>query len=247
MRHRAVTGCPGASPSLPLLCRGCVVCRPDGRHDGTLHVRSASRQQMAVGVCAVAALLVVSSCGSAHSGPASTASAQTASTSEPIGADATVNRDFVDEATVYAYEHPDVFAGVGWTGKEYSQFTILVSHASMASAEVSLLREKVPAGAEGQHVEFVAVANSESDLTRVRDILRPKLDAFQLTGLGLDFEANVVSVGASREQIEKAGGREALLQSLQSELPSGLDDAVEVHEAEVLQIQIEERDDGPTG
>ncbi|QFG67687.1 hypothetical protein [Ornithinimicrobium pratense] len=160
---------------------------------------------------------------------------------EPEGSRApAVDRDFADMVAAYTDEHPDTFASVGWTGEDYSGFTIQVAAGQEDTPEVAWLRRQVPDAAHGgERVEFVTVTHSFSTLDHIRDLLRPRMLDGQINGLGLGSLENVVWVLASRGQIEEAGGEEVLLELLYSDLPDEFQDVLLLEESEMPIVGME--------
>lgn len=147
-----------------------------------------------------------------------------------------VRETFAQEAAEHVYDHPDVFAGVGWTGENSWHFTIQVAENHLDAPEVAWVRERVPDD-QLHMVHFTAVAHSSSDLQRVKDLLGPRMEDQEIIGLGTDFWRNAVQVIATPEDIAAGGGHDAFLSDLKAglpgDLPADLRDAVLLSEGEM--------------
>lgn len=151
-----------------------------------------------------------------------------------------VDRDFADMVAAYTDEHPDTFASAGWTGEDYSTFTIQVAAGQEDTPEMAWLRRQVPDAAHGgERVEFVTVTHSRSTLEHIGDLLRPRMLDGQINGLGWGSEQNVVWVSASREQIDEAGGEEDLLELLYSDLPDRFQEVLLLEEIEMPIVEVD--------
>lgn len=167
--------------------------------------------------------------------------ASVTTSSEPEASRApAVDREFADMVATYIDEHPDVFASAGWTGEDYSTFTIQVAAGQEDTPEVAWLRRQVPDAAHGgERVEFVTVTHSSATLEHIADLLQPRMLDGQINGLGWGSEQNVVWVFASREQIEKAGGEEGLLELLYSDLPEEFEEILLLEESETPTVGVD--------
>ena len=195
---------------------------------------SQRRVAVVMAVCA----LVATSCANLEEGGTTAASpdasptsaapdAAVTSSSQPEASPTAVDQAFVHMAAAYVEEHPNIFAGVGWIGEDYSTFVVQVASGQEDTPEVVWLRGQVPHPARGgEQVEFITVTHSSSSLEHVIELLTPRQVDRHISGLGQDDEHNRVWVGASREQIEAAGGEERLLDLLYSDLPEEFQDVV---------------------
>ncbi|USQ78371.1 hypothetical protein NF556_12005 [Ornithinimicrobium faecis] len=143
-----------------------------------------------------------------------------------------VRETFAQEATKHVYDHPDVFAGVGWTGENSWHFTIQVAEDHLDAPEVDSVRERVPDD-QVHMVHFTTVAHSATDLQRVMDLLGPRMEDHEIIGLGSDFQHNAVRVVATPEAIAAGGGHDAFLRDLKAGLPADL--SADLRDAVVLE------------
>lgn len=199
------------------------------------------RRVVVVAVCA----LVATSCANLDQGGATTASpdasptsaspdAAVTSSSQPGQSPSAVDRDFADLVADYVYENRDAFAGAGWIGEDNSTLAIWVASGQEDAPEVAWLRRQVPDPSRGgDQVEFITVTHSSSTLDHIIELLTPRQLDRHIDGLGLDVVHNRVWVGASPEQIEAAGGEEALLDLLYSDLPEEFQDVLFLEEVEM--------------
>lgn len=212
----------------------------------SINLQTFLSRRRVLAVIAVVCALVATSCANLDQGGATAASpdasptsvspdtAVTSSSQPGQSPSPAVDRDFADLVADYVYENRDAFAGAGWIGEDNSTLAIWVASGREDSPEVAWLRRQVPDPSRGgDKVEFITVTHSSSTLDHIIELLTPRQLDRHIDGLGLDVVHNRVWVGASPEQIEAAGGEEALLDLLYSDLPDEFQDVLFLEEVEM--------------